>query len=357
MQDLASRLSPVADVLRDGLAAGAFPGAAAAVTAGGEGVWTLVLGRLGDDLPDAVTRRTLYDLASLTKILTATSVSMVLWQEGRLDPAHPVRELVPGFRGGGRDAVTLEHLMTHTSGLPAWRPFYRRVRGRDDMLSAILETALEARPGTRTVYSDLGAILWGECLSRITGTPLATLAWKTVFWPLSMRDTLYRPPALDRRRTAPTEFDRDYRGRLVHGEVHDENAHAMGGVSAHAGLFSTIDDVSRFAREVSLAARGKGTLFTPEVVRVFSRRTRLVPGSTRALGWATPTRGGSSGHLFPTRSIGHTGFTGTSLWIDLEGGIAAALLTNRVHPSRRNHKIAGLRVRFHDAVQRAVGRE
>jgi CubicO group peptidase (beta-lactamase class C family) len=204
------------------------------------------------------------------------------------------------------------------------------------------------------VYSDLGILLLGEILERVTGKDLEDLANQEVLGPLGMNDAMYRPAAALRSRIAPTEID-SWRGRLVHGEVHDENAFGLGGVAPHAGLFSTARSLGAFAQMMlNGGAYGGRRLLKPETIALFTRRANLVAGSSRALGWDTPSEPSSAGALFSASSYGHTGFTGTSLWIDPERELFAILLTNRVHPTRDNPKITELRPAFHDAVQKAI---
>jgi CubicO group peptidase (beta-lactamase class C family) len=213
---------------------------------------------------------------------------------------------------------------------------------------------LDYAPRSKTVYSDLGILLLGEVLERVTGKGLEDLANEEVLGPLGMSDTRYRPPASLRSRIAPTEVD-PWRGRLVHGEVHDENAFGLGGVAPHAGLFSTARDLAAFAQMMlNGGAFGGHRLLKPETIALFTRRADRVPGSSRALGWDTPSPPSSAGALFSASSYGHTGFTGTSLWIDPERELFAILLTNRVHPTRENPKITELRPAFHDAVMEAI---
>jgi CubicO group peptidase (beta-lactamase class C family) len=301
-----------------------------------------------------VTAGTLYDLASLTKVVATTTMAMILFDEGRLDLDQPVRELLPGFQGPGKEAVTVRHLLTHSSGLPAVAPLYKEVQGRAAYLERIQAMDLVYPPGSRSEYSDLGIILLGAILEGAAGQPLEAFVRARVFGPLGMRDTLFRPPAGLRPRIAPTEFD-PWRGRLIQGEVHDENAFAMGGVAPHAGLFSTAGDLARFARMLLNGGSldGRRTL-SRQTVELFTRRAGI-PGSDRALGWDTKSAEGSSaGTLLSSRSFGHTGFTGTSIWIDPERQLFIILLTNRVHPTRENNLIREARPAVADAVVRAL---
>jgi CubicO group peptidase (beta-lactamase class C family) len=347
--------SPVEGVLRDSIADQAFPGCTAAVGSHEPHTWLSGVGALGWNLPARVHAATLYDLASLTKVVATTMVTMLLHQERKVALSDPVTKFIPEFEGAGKEKVELRHLLSHTSGMPSWLPLYKELRGYRAIVEAIIRGPLRRPPGVRPVYSDLGAILWGECLQRISGRPLATLAWERIFFPLAMRDTMFRPPATDLWRIAPTELDGSFRHRLIHGEVHDENAAAMGGVSAHAGLFSTAADLARLGRELVRALRGEGALLERDVVRLFIRRADIVPPSDRAFGWDTRSaRGSSSGRFFSPGSFGHTGFSGTSIWVDPTREVYAILLTNRVHPTRENSRIHGARVRFHDSVMRCI---
>jgi uncharacterized protein YbbC (DUF1343 family)/CubicO group peptidase (beta-lactamase class C family) len=335
---------------------GAFPGGVLAVGYRGALVHLHPFGRLTYDADAPPVRAdTLYDLASLTKVVATTTMTMILVNEGRLDLDRPVRDFLPGFQGPGKEAVTVRHLLTHSSGLDATAPLYKELRGREAFLERIEAMDLAYVPGSRSVYSDLGVILLGEILERVAGQPLDAFVRERVLQPLGMRDTMFQPPPELRPRIAPTEFD-PWRGRLVHGEVHDENAFAMGGVAPHAGLFSTAGDLARFAQMLLNGGVLNGRrIVSRETVGLFTRRAGI-PGSDRALGWDTKSAEGSSaGTLFSSRSYGHTGFTGTSVWIDPERQLYVILLTNRVHPTRENQLIREARPAVADAVVRALG--
>lgn len=333
----------------------AFPGGVLAAGHPDGRVHLHPFGRLscGDDAPP-VTAGTLYDLASLTKVVATTTMAMILVDEGKLDLDQPVRELLPGFRGPGKEAVTVRHLLTHSSGLDAVAPLFREIRGKEAYVERIQALDLVYPPGSRSLYSDLGIILLGEILERAAGQPLEAFVRDRVLTPLKMHETMYRPPPELRARIAPTEYD-PWRGRLIQGEVHDENAFALGGAAPHAGLFGTAGDLARFARMLL----GGGVLdgrriLSPETVELFTHRAGI-PGSDRALGWDTKSAEGSSaGTLFSPRSFGHTGFTGTSIWIDPDRRIFVVLLTNRVHPTRENNLIREARPAVADAVARAL---
>jgi CubicO group peptidase (beta-lactamase class C family) len=285
---------------------------------------------------------------------------MILYERGLLDLDSPVRSYVPEFRGGRKDEVLVKDLLAHSGGLLWWTDFYKQFEGkppeeaRRGYLGKIYAMPLDYEPRSKMVYSDLGILLLGEILERITGKTLEAMAQEEIFEPLSMDETFYRPDPSLLKRIAPTEKD-EWRGRVVHGDVHDENAYGLGGVAPHAGVFSTARSLARFAQMMlNGGAYGGKRILNAETIALFTRRANLVPGSSRALGWDTPSEPSAAGKLFSSSSYGHTGFTGTSLWIDPERELFAILLTNRVHPTRENRKIFELRPAFHDAVQRAV---
>ena len=351
-------------VLDKFLAEGAFPGGVLAVGHRGALVHLRPFGRLsGDDGAPAVATDTIYDLASLTKVVATTTMAMILVDEERLDLDSPVQDFLPRFTGEGKERVTVRHLLTHSSGVDWWAPLYKEVAGQDAYLERIQAMDLVYEPGSETKYSDLGLILLGEILERVAGEPLDAFVRRRVFEPLGMRDTTFRPGSDLTQRIAPTEDD-PWRGRVLRGEVHDENAFALGGVAPHAGLFSTASDLARFVQMMvnggvfehrRLISRATVETFTRKAGAAPEGRKRSLPDSTRALGWDTKSAEGSSaGTLFSADSYGHTGFTGTSIWIDPERQLFLILLTNRVHPTRDNILIRKVRPAVADAVVRAL---
>lgn len=339
----------LAALVDSAVAAGAAPGAVLAVSVAGRH-WVHAAGRLGLDDPSAPDARTVYDLASLTKVVALTPLVLDAVAAGRLDLDEPVARRVPEFTGPGKAAVTLRHLLTHASGLPAWRPLYREAPNRDSALALVFATPLDTLPGTRERYSDLGLILAGVLVERVEGAPLDSLAARRLSG-LGLRETRFRPPASWRTRIPPTELD-PWRGRVLRGEVHDENAARLDGVSGHAGLFGSARDLLRYG-EWWLARVGRGgpggaAAWAPAtgldaVARAFATRQEVVPGSSRAVGWDTPSDGSSAGPLLANWSFGHTGFTGTSIWVDPSRALVVVLLTNRVHPTRDNPRVGPLR--------------
>jgi beta-N-acetylhexosaminidase len=357
-----TQLQPTFQVIDRAIADKAFPGATVAIGYRGK-VSLHAFGKVSYDAKArAVDTHTMYDIASLTKVVATTTLVAKL-AEGDfpvpLDLDAPIERFLPEWTSGPqqewRHRVTVRHLLTHTSGLPAFKEYWRTSKNKQDTLNRIFAEPLEYEPGTKEIYSDLGIILMAEIIERLTGRKLDDLAKSYIFTPLAMKDTMYGPPKKLWPDIAPTEIDNNLRHRLVHGEVHDENAFVIGGVSGHAGIFSTAPDLAAFCQMLL-----NGGIYAHH--RILRRATiaqfttpQQLSGGTRTLGWAVPTEGGSSGHYFSSHAFGHTGFTGTSIWIDPDRQLFVVLLTNRVHPTRENQKIAQLRPAFHDAVMQALG--
>lgn len=347
----------VEDTLRTVLAAAvadsAFPGAFAIVGTHDSIIAQFGAGHLdwsASPVPDA---RTLWDMASLTKVIGMTSAMMQLVEQKKVDIDAPVQRYLPDWTGTGKDRVTVRHLLTHSSGLPAWRPLYKEATSPESALALVYATPLDTVPGARMVYSDLGAILLGEIVRRVSGEPLEVYLQRHVFGPLGMTDTRYRPGPELRDRIAPTEID-PWRQRHLRGEVHDENAFALGGVAGHAGLFSTGHDVARLARAYLNGGTLDGTrIFSSDVIHEFTTVQDSML-SNRALGWEKPTGRNSAGHRMSPAAFGHTGFTGTSIWIDPARDAFVVLLTNRVNPTRQNSRIGGVRMAVADAVMQIL---
>jgi len=357
-----TQLQPAFDVIEKAIADKAFPGATLAVGYKDK-VALHAFGRLSYAAKaPQVNLRTMYDVASLTKVIVTTTLVEKLVEGDFKSPLNldaPIERYLPEWASGPqpewRHRVTVRHLMTHTSGLPAFKEYWRISKGKEDTLRMIFAEPLEYEPGTKMIYSDLGIILMAEIIQRLTGRTLDDLAREYIFGPLGMKDTMYKPPKKLWPQIAPTEFDAQFRRRLVQGEVHDENAFAIGGVSGHAGVFSTAPDLAAFCQMLL-----NGGVYAHE--RILRRATiaqfiapQALSGNTRTLGWVVPTEGSSSGHYFSPHSFGHTGFTGTSIWIDPDRQLFVVLLTNRVNPTRENHKIAEVRPALHDAVMQALG--
>ena len=267
--------------------------------------------------------------------------------------------MVPEWNSGPnpewRKGVTIRHLLTHTSGLPAHKDYFLTAHSKREIITAICNEPLESAPGTKSNYSDLGFMLLGEILERITGRTVDQLALERIFTPLGMTDAMFKPPKTLSSRIAPTENDTTYRKHLLQGEVHDENAFAMGGVSGHAGMFATAPDLAAFCQMLLNGGMyAHQRLLTRATINLFTVPQPL-SANTRTLGWMVPTPDSSSGRYFSARSFGHLGYTGTSIWIDPDRELFVILLTNRVYPTRANDKITALRPALHDAVMEALG--
>ncbi|MBA3853510.1 MAG: beta-N-acetylglucosaminidase [Gemmatimonas sp.] len=343
-------------VLGTALRDSVFPGAIAVIGTRTQIVSEVTVGRI--DWPDSAAApdaHTIWDIASLTKVVGMTTAMMQQVERRAISLDAPVQRYLPEFTGPGKDSVTIRHLLTHTSGLPAHRTLWTETETADEARRLVLATPLDTLPGRRYVYSDLGAMIAGWVIERVTGQSLDLYLQAQVFGPLGMVDTRYHPPVADLARIAPTEVD-PWRGRHLRGEVHDENAFRLGGVSAHAGLFSTAADLSRFAQMMLNGGElGGARIMRPQTLTDFTRVQDLSI-SHRALGWETPNGSNSAGRVMRCPAFGHTGFTGTSLWIDPANDLFVIILTNRVNPSRANSRIGPVRTTIADAAERATGR-
>jgi CubicO group peptidase (beta-lactamase class C family) len=342
--------SPVARLLEALVAARVAPGFVAGVIEATSGRQEIIAAGRLTYAPDsqATTARTLYDLASLTKLVATTAVAMSLAADGRLDLDMPVGKLLLGHRGGAKERITIGHLLSHTAGYEPWVPFHRDQNGEAAVRAAVRQRTLALPPATRTLYSDLGIIVAGEVLERLGDAPLAALVHDRVLAPLGMADTCFRPPASELSRIAPTERD-PWRGRVVHGEVHDENAYVMGGIAPHAGLFSTAGDVLRFGRSLLPGTPASDRFVPGEIVDRFFR-VPPVPDAAWVHGFRRLGREPLFGTRLSQEAVGVTGFTGTLLVLDPARDLAIALLSNRVHPDRANQGILTARGLVLDAI-------
>ena len=358
------RFAAAYGVLGAAIAQRAFPGCAFGVLAGSKVVLQDSLGRFTyDDAAPAVKPQTMFDVASLTKVVATTAAAMLLYQRGVLDLETPVGELLPGFvvgRPPGSPArhVTVRHLLAHSSGLPAYVEFFHTARTSAELFRACLELEFEAQPGERADYSDPGFILLGKALEVLMHENLAVWTRREIFHPLELSGTGFTPFRYLGPAIPPTEQDTAFRKRIVQGEVQDENAWLLDGVAGHAGLFSCAPDLLRLAEEILRPLHPRSHtapsgLFEAGTVNLFAERQKP-EGSSRALGWDTPSENSSSGSHFSSRSIGHLGFSGCSLWIDLVADMAVVLLTNRTWPDRKNQAIREVRPAFHNAVREGL---
>jgi CubicO group peptidase (beta-lactamase class C family) len=342
------RFDAARSVLEGAIVERAFPAAVIEVGTSGEPLWRQAFGTLTFDADAAaVTDDTIFDLASLTKVVATTPMVIQQVERGVLALDDSLSGHIAAWRGDDRADVTLADLLAHCSGLPAWRPFFRELKGRAAYEAAIAAEPLEYQPRTRSIYSDLDFMLLGFIVDG--RLPIAERFALMLSQMGIVEEIQFAPPALWRARIAPTEFD-PWRGRLLVGEVHDENAAALGGIAGHAGLFGTAAAVGSYARHLLQVLDGRSGAIRRSTLEEFITRRSDIPGSSRALGWDTMLPTSSCGSRMSPRAFGHTGFTGTSLWIDPEKNVYVALLTNRVHPTRENDAIKQVRPAVHDAV-------
>ncbi|MFY9562559.1 MAG: serine hydrolase domain-containing protein [Terriglobales bacterium] len=360
-------------ILEKAIAAHAFPACALAVTLRGELIAHHALGRFTyDPASPTVSTASIFDLASVTKGIATTTMTMILYERGLLDLEAPVTAIVPEFAADDprRRDVTLRMLLAHSSGLPAYEKLFLRAQTRDELLAAAFTTNLTAAPGTHAEYSDIGFIILGVALERLADEPFDTYCQREIFGPLGMSHTTFNPPKAWKDQIVPTanECGTDtpvrqtpkspaqptpgtFRGRIIQGEVQDENASVLGGVAGHAGLFGPAEDVAIFAHALLSGGR---PILRPETIKLFSRREATPAGTSRAFGWDTPSAPSQSGKHFGPRSFGHLGYTGTSLWIDPDRQLSITLLTNRTWPNCQNQAIKQVRPAFHDTVVEAL---
>ena len=325
----AERLALIDHVAARGLAADGYPGLAVVIGRHGGLVWERGYGSLdwSQSTPAVDPTQTMFDLASLTKVIATTSAVMVLYDEHRIRLDDPVSKYLRAYRHGAKRQVTIRMLLEHRAGLPPGRNVYRRGRSSAVARQLILATPLEYRPDEREVYSDVGADVLGFVVEAVSGERLDTFVQEHVFRPLGMRSTMFRPPRALRGRIAPTEIASS-RGHALRGEVHDETADALGGVAGNAGLFSTAADLAVFAQMMLDGGTYRGVRIVHDsTVALFSRRAM----GWRALGWETCSGGASCGRYMSDLAYGHTGFTGTSIWIDPENDLFVIVLANRMH--------------------------
>jgi CubicO group peptidase (beta-lactamase class C family) len=375
-------------ILQNAIAQHAFPAASIAVTHHDQLIALKSFGIIipAGDSEQAVTPATLFDLASLTKPIATTTAAALLYERGLLELDAPIIGTIPEFLVDScgepdprRPEITFRMLLAHSSGLPAYEKLFLKAHSREDLLIAAFTTPLSADPATRAEYSDIGFILLGAALERLAGEPLDIFCQREIFGPLVMTNTTFNPPREIRSKIPPAADERvespeqcgaratardlpppsqpssgsrsTFRKRIIQGEVQDENAFILGGIAGHAGLFSTPADLARFAHAI---LRCSSTFLRPETIALFTRRESAPPGTSRALGWDTPSTPSQSGKYFGPRSYGHLGYTGTSLWIDPDCQLSITLLTNRTWPDCSNQAIKQVRPKFHDAVVEAL---
>lgn len=348
-----SLVARVDSVINAAIADRATPGATIAVVRRGKLLMLKGYGRndWASGSP-ATTDSTMYDMASLTKVVSATTAAMILEEEGKLDLNRTVASYLPEYDVPDKRMITVRMLLTHTSGIRSNHPLWREAKGREQYMAGMVKHPLARDPGSAAEYTDWNMVLLQFIVERVTGQMLDQFVESRVFGPLGMRDTRYNPPESWKPRIAPTETE-DFRGGQVWGVVHDETAWVLGGVSGNAGLFSSARDLAVFGQMLlNGGSYGGVQIVKPSTVARWTARQR--PDASRALGWDTPSPNSSAGRFFSLRSFGHTGFTGTSIWADPERELLVVLLTNRVNPTRNNQKIGPLRRAVADVVQQAI---
>jgi serine-type D-Ala-D-Ala carboxypeptidase len=347
------------EILNKGIAERSFPAATVAVTHCGKLVASKAAGRFTyEPSSPEVTTATIFDLASVSKVVATTSMAMILYERGLLDLEAPVVALAPEFNGNDRSRVdprrkevTIHMLLAHSSGLPAYEKLFERASKKADLLSLAFATDLTADPGSCAEYSDIGFIILGPVLERIADESLDRFCQREVFGTLGMIHTTFSPPSAWRSSIPPTSRGDNSRDHIIQGEVQDENAYAMGGVAGHAGVFSSATDLAIFADAMLNEGRSR---IRPETLKLFTQRESSPLGTSRALGWDTPSSASQSGKHFSLNSFGHLGYTGTSLWIDPERQLSIVLLTNRTWPDSSNQEIKQIRPLFHDSIVEAL---
>jgi len=372
---------PVEEAFKEAVAQGVFPGAVVLVGKGDEVVFERAFGHrslVPEKSPMQL--ETIFDLASLTKPLATTIAMMLLVREKKIRFEDRVTRFFPNFGVFGKTHVTFRHLLAHCSGLPAWKPYYEDiVKGeRDGKINFVASRAAKSYvfeqihrekslgpPGTQSLYSDLGFMLLGEVIEEVTGWTLDRYCQDKVFKPMGLRSTSFVDLTLLRTRRlqpvaemiAPTEHC-PWRKKVLCGEVHDDNAYAMGGVAGHAGLFSSTRDIHLLLTRLKRCCRGEDPFLPAPLVKEFLTRDETVKDSTYTLGWDTPSpENSASGSQFSPNSVGHLGFTGTSVWWDMEKDCHIVLLSNRIHPSRNSDKIKAFRPYIHDLIMKTLHHE
>lgn len=333
----------------------AFPGAVVLVWKDGKIVFEKAYGSFTYDTCSAkVEINTIFDLASVTKVVATTTAAMLCYDKKLFSLDEKVTKYIPEFGVNRKEHITIKNLLLHNSGLPAWKKFYGRNLNSDDVINEIFSSELEYQTEQKTLYSDLGIITLGKVIEKVTGKNLDTFCYEEIFFPLGMKSTFFNPREYLKKLCAPTETDDYWRMKTLQGEVHDETAAMLNGVAGHAGLFSTANDLSKIMAMLLNYGKLENEQFIKRsTIELFTRRNS--DESTRALGWDTKSdSGSSSGNYFTKNSFGHTGFTGTSIWADPIRNLFVVFLTNRVYPSRENFKISKVRPQLHNAIIKSL---
>ncbi len=347
--------SSVDSFIESSISNSAFPGAVLLIGNKDSIIYQNAFGHFTyeNNSPD-VSTSTIYDLASLTKVIATTTAIMLLVDKKMISLDDKVITYLPEFRNNSKGDITIRNLLKHNSGLPAWKKFYPEKKTKSEILHDICSIKPEFKPGSKTQYSDLGFITLGIIIEKITGMSLDNFCVKEIFEPLKMNNTFFNPDKNLKPEIAPTEIDNYWRGKLIQGEVHDETASIMNGVSGHAGLFSTSEDLYKLVKVLMNEGMKENTQFiSSSTIKEFLKNESK--SESRLLGWDAKSKTGSSaGQYFSENSFGHTGFTGTSIWADPEQNLIVVFLTNRVYPSRENKKIIKVRPALHDLIFKTI---
>jgi CubicO group peptidase (beta-lactamase class C family) len=350
-QNNKNKLDNVDKIIKEAIDDKAFPGAVVLIWKDGKTIYEKAYGTFTYETHSPkVTTNTIYDLASITKVVATTTAAMICYDRKLFSLDDKVAKYIPEFGTNGKENITIKNLLLHNTGLPAWKKFYERELKYDDVVNEIYSSELEYETGTKMVYSDLGIITLGKIIEKVTGKSLDTFCNDEIFIPLKMETTFYNPENAIKKFCAPTEIDNYWRNKTLQGEVHDETSAMLNGVAGHAGLFSIASDIAKLMEVLMNDGKLNGKQFIDKnSIKLFT--TRYNDQSTRALGWDTKSETNSSaGDLFSSTSFGHTGFTGTSIWADPERNLFVVFLTNRVYPTRENYKIQKVRPQLHNAV-------
>ncbi|MBK8554190.1 MAG: serine hydrolase [Ignavibacteria bacterium] len=365
--------SAVDDIVSGGIINNAFPGAQLLIGNKDDILYSKCYGNYTyDEFSRTVTDESVFDLASITKVVATTSAIMKLYEQQKFNLTDKVSAYIPEFGNNGKEDITILNLLLHNSGLIAFVPFYKTYSTKGEVLEAIYNIGLDYPVNTKSIYSDLNAVMLGLLVEKISGMDLNEYCKQNIFIPLDMHSTMFVPEDKYKERILPTEMDNYWRMRLLQGEVHDETTSILGGISGNAGLFSNATDLYKFMRVMlnngeyyNPYSRGlkEEKLFSPEIISLFTTKyTDVAYENSRALGWDTKPQQNSSkyripcGELISENCFGHTGYTGTSIWCDKDRGLIIIFLTNRVYPSRENYGIRDIRPEIHNAaIQIAAG--
>ncbi len=348
------KFSNVDKLINNAITDSVFPGAALLISKDGKIIYKNAYGNYKyDKLSPKVKLNTIYDLASLTKIVSTTTAAMICIDNGLFKLNDKVVKYIPIFANNGKENITIKNLLMHNSGLPAYKRFYKFCKNAGDIINDIYNTKLIYKTGSKTVYSDLSMIVLQKVIEKVTHISLDDFSEENIFKPLNMKRTMFNPPDSLKKEIAPTELDDYWRHRQLQGEVHDETASQLNGVSGNAGLFSTMEDLSHYLKMILQKGKYKGKkIIKSSTVKHFTAKQ---PNSERALGWDIKSpKKSSAGNLFSLKSFGHTGYTGTSFWVDPEKNLFVVFLTNRVYPSRKNRKIIKFRPILHNEIIKAL---